>query len=400
MAFRRDIDSDMLAEYKSFQSQYGREDLVASILLSPWFLYRSELGQWDAAKNAYQLDGFEVATALSYQLWGTTPSADILNKAQNGLLSSASQVEAEAQAMMNDPKAAQHLVEFVKYYTNTQANIAEKPNLTLDMISAMESEREQSVIYALTEGSATMDELFNPGYTYVNDLLSSHYNISGSSGSAFTKVNTPDQRGGLLHQGILQVHNSDFTATSLVKRGKMIRENLMCHEMGVPSGVDPSSVTLPDEPVSTRERWDIITGPDASEGQCWACHQLMNEPGSVLESFDAAGQYRVTEAAYNDASVSVGIETAGVLRSNDATEVLLSYSDARDLSEYLAQSPVGMDCFVDNYARFTTGYEVDGQVKADIDQVSKDFREGGEIWPMILNTISSESFLYRTDRTE
>jgi hypothetical protein len=399
-AFRRNIDSAMLAEYKSFQSQYGRDDLIASILLSPWFLYRSELGQWDASKDSYQLDDFEVATALSYQLWGTTPNEALLAKAKNGLLSSASQIEAEAQSMMNDSKAAQHLVEFVKYYTNTQANIAEKPNLTLDMISAMETEREQSVIHALTTGSATMDELFNPGYTFVNASLSSHYNISGGSSNAFTKVNTPDQRGGLLHQGILQVHNSDFTATSLVKRGKMIRENLMCHEMGVPSGVDPSSVTLPSEPISTRERWDIITGPNASEGQCWSCHQLMNEPGSVLESFDAAGRYRVTEAAYNDASVSVSIETAGVLRSNDATELLLSYGDARDLSEYLAQSPVGMDCFVDNYARFTTGYEVDGQLKADFDQVAKDFRAGGEIWPMILNTVTAESFLYRTDRSE
>jgi hypothetical protein len=268
------------------------------------------------------------------------------------------------------------------------------------MVSAMETEREQSVIHALTTGSATMDELFNPGYSFVNSALASHYNLSGVSSSAFTKVATPDQRGGLLHQGILQVHNSDFTATSLVKRGKMIRENLMCHEMGVPSGVDPSSVNLPSEAISTRERWDIITGPDASEGQCWACHQLMNEPGSVLESFDAAGRYRLSESAYNDENVTVAIETDGVLRSNDATEVLLSYSNARDLSEYLAQSPVGMDCFVDNYVRFTTGHEVDGQVKADIDQIASQFREGGEIWPMIMNSITADSFRYRSDRTE
>lgn len=397
-AFRQSISSTVLNEYKAFQTQYGRQDMIASILLSPWFLYRSEIGEWNATEQAYQLNDYEVATALSYQLWGTSPDATLLQKASNGQLSTSAQIESQANAMIADARASEHLVEFVKYYTNTQANLAEKPNLSLSMIAAMETERAQSVINALTNGTATIDELYNPGYSYLNNALASHYGISGVNGSSFSKVTTNDSRGGLLHQGILQVHNSDFSATSLVKRGKMIRENLMCHEMGVPSGVDPATVTLPAEPISTRERWDAITGKDASEGQCWACHQLMNEPGSVLESYDAAGQFRTMEKAFNNSSVNVAIETAGVLSSNDATEILLSYTDARDLSEYLASSPVGRDCFVDNYVRFSTGYDVDNQFKADVDQWSNAFRDTGEIWPMVLDSVKADSFLYRTDR--
>jgi hypothetical protein len=397
-AFRRAVDNDMLNEYVAFQSQYGREDLIASILLSPWFLYRTELGEWNATAEAYQLTDYEVATALSYQLWGTAPDSTLLTKARNGQLSTQAQIETEANRLMGNAKAAQHMVEFVKYYTNTQANLAEKPNLSLATIEAMEKERDQSVIYALTQGNATLDELYNPGYTYVNNTLANHYGLSGASSSAYSKVNTARNRGGLLHQGILQVHNSDFSATSLVKRGKMIRENLMCHALGVPSGVDPSDITLPQTPITTRERWDVITGQDASEGQCWTCHQLMNEPGSVLESFDAAGRYRTTEKAFNDTDVTLNIETQGVLRSNDATEILLSYNDARDLSQYLANNAVGQDCFVDNYVRFSTGYEVDNQFKSDVSQWQSAFRTDGDIWELVLNAINAESFLYKLDR--
>jgi len=396
--FRRSVDTATLNEYTTFQSNYGREDLIASLLLSPWFLYRSELGVWNNDQQAYQLDNYEVATALSYQLWGTSPGTALLTKAKNNQLTADAQITAQVELMIGDERAAKHLVEFVRYYTRTQANLSEKPNLPYSTIVDMEAERDASVIYSLTQGSATLDELFNPGYTFVNSRLASHYGMSSVSGSTMRKITTDRNRGGILQQGILQIHNSDFTATSLVKRGKMIRENMMCQAMGVPSNVDPLSIQLPATAISTRERWNIITGPDASEGQCWSCHQLMNEPGSVLESYDAAGRYRRTETAYNDENTIVAITTEGVLRSNDSTEDLLSYTDSRDLSEYLANSRVGQDCFVDNYFRFSTGYEVDGGVQADVDQWMNQFRQGGNIWNMVRQTISSESFLYRTER--
>ena len=126
--------------------------------------------------------------------------------------------------------------------------------------------------------------------------MASHYNLSLPNPSApnqYQAINSA-QRGGLLHQGIVQILNSDFAATSLVKRGKMIRENMLCHKMGVPSGIDPDTIDLPSHAITTRERWDVITGPDASEVQCWQCHQLMNEPGSALENYDQNGIYRYT----------------------------------------------------------------------------------------------------------
>ena len=182
----------------------------------------------------------------------------------------------------------------------------------------------------LNDDDASFNKLFNPGYTFVNDTLAQHYDISVSQSSTH-KVNTQSNRGGLLHQGLTQIMNSDFTATSLVKRGKMVRENMLCHSMGVPSGVDPSVIELPNTAITTRERWDFITGPDASEGQCWECHQLMNEPGSSLEQFDAAGRYRTTEQDYNGSATQLILDVTGTLRDNSANP-LMQYENARELT--------------------------------------------------------------------
>ena len=212
------------------------------------------------------------------------------------------------------------------------------------------------------------------------------------------KYNVDSLRGGLLHQGIFQVSNSDFSATSLVKRGKFIRENMLCHMMGTPSGVDPDTITLPEHPITTRERWDVITGPNASNGQCWQCHQLMNEPGSALENYDHAGRYRTEESAANDSSVALTIDASGILRDNSGFNTLTQYADARALSEYLAVSEQALSCFVDNAYRFTTGQQTDAQSEAAINALQQDFIIDGDIKTLFIELASSPAALYRSDR--
>ena len=103
--------------------------------------------------------------------------------------------------------------------------------------------------------------------------------------------------------------------------------------MGVPSGIDPDTISMPAYDYTTRERWDVITGPDASEGQCWQCHRLMNEPGSALEAYDQEGRYRTTEPAYNNPSVNLPLDMAGILRDNTGLSTLALYADSRDLTQ-------------------------------------------------------------------
>ncbi|OUS32520.1 hypothetical protein A9Q99_00145 [Gammaproteobacteria bacterium 45_16_T64] len=396
--FRRPLTNAEKSAYITFRDQHDSRDMLASMLLSPFFLYRMEIGNWDVSEQAYKLDGYEKASALSYQLWGTTPSAEILALADSGNLENSDQVVSQAEKMMIDRKFSSHFSEFIRYYTKTYGITTEKPGLTNAVINAMKQEQEDAIGYLLQDGTATFNELFNPGYTFVNSALAVHYGITGINGNEMTRVSTDSNRGGLLHQGLTHILNSDFAATSIVKRGKMIRENMMCHTMGVPSGIDPDAITLPNTPMTTRERWDFITGPEASEGQCWQCHQLMNEPGSALESFDQTGTYRTTEYDYNGSATALALDLSGVLRSNSGLDVLASYNSTRELAETMAASTIARNCFVDNYYRFATGHNADPLVNTDKSLAETQFTTSGDILVLIRQLLQSTSFAYRLDR--
>ena len=397
---RRPLTTSELASYEKIRADYGTRDALAAMLLAPDFLYHIEIGDWDIASQSYPLNDYQVANLLSYQLWGTTPSSELLALAATNGLSEISQIETAVDTLLADPKFATHFVDFIAYYLQTNERVSEKPGLTNDVINAMVDEQRLAVQAVASLTDANIDDLFNPGYTFANNTLSTHYGLAAMNSAEMTRVNTDSTRGGILHQGLTQIANADFAATSLVKRGKMIRENMLCHSMGVPSGVNPDTITLPDTAISTRQRWDLITGANASEGQCWQCHQLMNEPGSALENFDQTGKYRLNETAYNDNSVQVMIDSAGELRDNSGQNVLSQYQDARELSLYLAQSTQVRECFVDSYYRYASGHHADTLSQQDLAAVQTEFVSLGHIKTMIKALLLSEITLTRQDRSE
>jgi len=393
--FRRPLTSTELSTYQSLNSSHGSREMLAGMLMSPYFLYKMELGTWNAGENAYELNDYEVASTLAFMLWGTTPDATLLSKAQAGQLGNASQITSVAQTMMNDARFKKNMSTFVKYYTHAYAVATEKPGLTSGVINAMYQEQ-ASFIAEWLGTDASFNKLFNPGYTYVNSTLANHYGMN-ASGSAMQKVSTGETRGGLLHQGLTQIMNSDHQATSLVKRGKMVRENLMCHTMGVPSGVDPSTIDMPNHAITTRERWDIITGPTASNGQCWECHQLMNEPGSSLERFDQTGRYRTTEKDYNGSSTQLVIETAGTLRSNTA-DPLTQYEDARELAQYLGSSDIARECFTQSIVQFGLGHKEDAYMAEELSGIKANFNQNDDVKELIKAIVGSSMFRMRVNR--
>lgn len=396
--FRRPLSNAEQTRYLAVKNTHNIQDALQSILMSPFFLYRIEIGEWDANAQRYVLNDYEVASLLAFSLWGTSPDQNLLNAAANNQLSSIDNIQSRVQSMLNDARFIANFSHFMSYYSNTYGDTFEKSGLTENVIAAMKLEQAEAMNALFNIGNGTFDELFNPGFTFVNNDLASHYGFVGSFSSQMTQVTTDRNRGGILHQGLTHILNSDFSATSLVKRGKMIRENMLCHIMGVPSGVDPATIELPSTPITTRERWDVITGETASEGQCWECHKLMNEPGSALENFDQTGKFRTQEIAYNVADSILDIDAAGTLRANNGFDTLASYQDTRDLAEEIAQSDVARACFVDNMYRFVSGHDVDAQVEDGIGIIQEDFIIDGDIASMITKILTSDFALQRENR--
>ncbi|UJB19170.1 MULTISPECIES: DUF1592 domain-containing protein [Lysobacter] len=398
--FRRQLSDIEIGRYAALATdEQGARDALAAMLVSPYFLYRSELGA-PGHDGAAKLTAEELATALSFSFLGTTPDEALLDRAASGGLDTSEAIGAEVDRMMQSDAGIAQFARFIRYYTNTPREIHRKPGLDDDTIHAMQEEQRLFVGDMFKNGSATMDELFNPAYTYLNDKLAAHYGIRGVSGGEFRKIDVDDKRGGILHQGLTQVATSDYEATALVRRGIMIRENMFCHAFGAPVEAGPDEPEYPPRPISTRERWDAINGQHASAGRCWQCHQFMNDTGASMEHYDSAGRYRELERAYNfdQYDEMVRINAAGPLLDASGSFDLGPVENVRGIARILPKNPSAQACMADSYFRYAFGNKADRQSIGAVRQMSDVLKEGGSLREMLRTMALSQAYLYKKDR--
>lgn len=398
--FRRPLSDAEIGRYAALATdEQGARDALAAMLVSPYFLYRSELGA-PGRDGASRLTAEELATALSFSFLGTTPDEALLDRAASGGLETPQAIGAEVDRMMQSDAGIAQFARFIRYYTNTPREIQRKPGLDEATIQAMREEQRLFVSDLFKNGGATMDELFNPAYTYLNDKLATHYGIGGVSGGQFRRIEVDDKRGGLLHQGITQVATSDYEATALVRRGIMIRENMFCHAFGAPVEADPDEPEYPDRPISTRERWDAINGQHASDGRCWQCHQFMNDTGASMEHYDSAGRYRELERAYNfdQYDEMVRIDAAGPLLDGTGSFDLGPVENVRGIARILPKDPSAQACMADSYFRYAFGNRADRQSIGAVRRMSGVLKEGGSLRDMLRTMALSQAYLYKKDR--
>src|SRR5690606_8240579 len=100
MAFYRDG-----RETRNFETgiQYG----LARILVDPMCVFRfDEEPQYVADGESYALGPYELASRLSFFIWGSIPDETLLASAASGALSAREEQERQIERMVQDPKAA------------------------------------------------------------------------------------------------------------------------------------------------------------------------------------------------------------------------------------------------------------------------------------------------------
>src|SRR5690606_36650125 len=91
---------------------------IATMLASPQFLYRSELGQ-SIGNGRYRLDDYEIASSLSYLLWGSMPDDTLLDAAAAGTLRSSDGRLAQVERMLQDARARERFADFASQWLGT-----------------------------------------------------------------------------------------------------------------------------------------------------------------------------------------------------------------------------------------------------------------------------------------
>ncbi|MCS6914479.1 MAG: DUF1592 domain-containing protein [Myxococcales bacterium] len=330
----------------------GVRAVLSALLLSPHFLYRSELGVREG--DLYRLTPYEVASELSYLLWGSMPDEPLLARAAAGGLRTPEQIAQEAQRLLASPRVRAQLDRFLGQWLQIDRlavvprDEVQFPMFTSEMRAALRAETSELFFQTVRSGGSLQDLLL-ANHTYVDERLARFYGLTLMGGprtdSGLVRVALPPERGGLLGQGSVLATHATPRSGSPIHRGKLVREQLLCQTLPPPP--PGLMVQLPEGmPGQTnRERFAL----HASATACSSCHRLMDPIGFGLEHFDAVGRYRSTEEGKPiDARgeiVALGGET-------------IPFDGLRELQQRLAERPEVHDCYARQWIRFAFG--VDG----------------------------------------
>ena len=277
----------------------GIQFALERMLVDPDFLFRIHA----PALSAGQRD-LEIASRLSFFLWGSIPDDRLLTLAERGQLTSPSTLDKEVRRMLADPRASESLVnDFAAQWLNLRrvdevvVDPERYPNYDLSLLQGFQRETELFVGSTIRDDRSVVS-LLNADYTFVNERLARHYGIPGIYGSRFRRVPlpNPDQRGGLLAQGALLATTSYPDRTSPVLRGKWLLNNIFgLPVLPPPPGVDQN---LPEgkpgaAPPSMRER----LAQHRASPSCASCHAAIDPLGFALENFDVIGGWRTLDEA-------------------------------------------------------------------------------------------------------
>ncbi len=300
--FRRPLTVDENARYLSyFDSVHQASDFRSGIkwtlsvmLQSPHHFYRSEVGT--AEGDSRKLDQYEVATNLAYTYSGTTPSAELLAKAERGELSGAA-LEETARQLLLDPRHAETKRLFFREWLGHEQVLNQSREQSPDFASSIAPRLVQETerfLDHIVETDGTIFDLLLADYTFLDQTLSNFYGYGGVVGDEFSLVTRPAGHGlGLLAQGSLLAATSHQTETSPTLRGLLFTERFLCIEPPAPPATIPPLEAAPgiENAQTTREKYEDL---HAVSG-CSNCHDVFDPYGFAFEQFDETGRFRETE---------------------------------------------------------------------------------------------------------
>ena len=305
---------------KTGDFESGIRMALQSILVSPRFLFRLERpstlrepqGRPEPSRGAsspalmktagaYRISDQDLATRLSFFLWGSGPDADLIKAATGGALRLTGGVEKQVRRMLADKRSESLSTRFASQWLRLQDLDKIFPDYLLypqyDDTLAQAMIKETTLFFdSIVREDRSVLDLINADYSFVNERLAKHYGIPNVTGNAFRRVPVPDYRRGLLGQGSILTATSVADRTSPVLRGKWVMDVLF----GTPPPPPPPNVPALDDSVKANEGGKMLSTRQRMEEHrknptCAGCHRFIDPLGLALDNFDVTGAWRIKD---------------------------------------------------------------------------------------------------------
>lgn len=312
-AFRRPVDDSLLARYTGYvlsEIKTGKsftdsmKAAASAAISSPRFLYLYEEATKEKATE--RIDDFELASRLSFFLWGSIPDEALIDRATAGTLHQPAVLAAQVDRMLADPRLKRFCDSFPRQWLQLERIVSSVPNreefptfFFAKYRASMHMMLEPLLLFetVLIEDRSIL-ELIDPKFSYRSPLLKAWYSDprkakGGQVGAVpFQRVSLQDRRfGGVITNAAVMTMTSNPNRSQPITRGAWIA-SVIFNDPPEPPPADvpplPESKDAANEKLTLRERF----AAHRKRSDCAGCHARIDPLGFALENYDATGGWR------------------------------------------------------------------------------------------------------------
>jgi hypothetical protein len=409
-AFRKTVDQKTLDRYVAFVTRQidsgvsfegAMKSVAAATIASPRFLYLYDKSE--AKSGVEPTDDFELASRLSFFLWGSLPDKELLETAIKGKLSDTKQLVSQFQRMLKDKKLKRFCDSFPSQWLQLERIISSVPNQQqfpkfyfLKYRDSMHMMLEPLLLFetVLIENKS-ITQFIDSDFTYrslllenaYQDLQSEQYKGKNVNGGAvgvlrFIRVPISDRRtGGVITNAAVMTMTSGPERTQPITRGAWIAGVIFNDPPEPPPADVPALGEKPptgEENLTLRERLAM----HRKRSDCRGCHEQIDPLGFALENYNAVGVWR--NKYENDREVDM---SGTLFRKHRFTNVV-EFKDA-----ILLEKKRFARGFAGHLLSFALGRELGAADQIAIEQIAEQAEENDyKIQAMLQAVVLSEPF--------
>lgn len=385
LAFRRPLETTEVSAIVGAATEHGTdaEDrfryAFEVLLTSPSFLFRVEVGS--TPEGVSTLNGYELASRLSFAIWGRSPSAALLDQAEAGALATPAGLASAAQTLLEDARAHEFYGAFFRRWLGFELLREPVPppsDWTAQLLPAMQAETD-GVLADFAWQDRNFLEVLTTNGTRATPALARFYGLPAPAADGSVTIPGDHVRAGtglLTHASLLSAkRDGDLIAV----RGNWLRNTFLCDH------VTPIDLTAAVESLKGLSPVEIVKARN-ERGDCAGCHALLDPIGIAFSEFDQTGRYDDTL----DRTV-YGIATELPETPDPA------FATLAELSQKLVALPNVTSCLSSRAFLYVNGREPDTLDACTVSQVSSRFASNDYAFTTLLASLV-ESPAFRTRR--
>jgi hypothetical protein len=340
---------------------------IESLLTAPSFLYRVEVGTGGELST---LTPYELASRLSFALWGRAPSEDLLDRAAQGALDKPEGVADVASTMLADARAKGFFAAFFGQWLGFETLRAPTvpPAGWSDSLLPEMGKETALVLDDFAWGARNFLDVLNTSRTRVSPALATFYGLPAPAADGTLEIPAGHVRSGT---GLL-THPSLISAKSdgdlIAIRGNWLRKTFLCQHLEVP----PDLSDLIGELLVGLTRVEIVKTRN-SHAACKGCHSILDPVGVGFAQFDQLGRF--------DKTVDIGV--FGIAPGlPDAPNP--AFGSIAELASKLRELPAVSACLSNRVFLYANGREPERADACGIEGASQSFAQNGNSFVALL----------------